>query len=199
MQDGADYTEHSSIKHVIAGNTSTPSHAPLSNKDSNKGSTGEVNKPADEQQEVSPSNNTTKHSQTTGFDSKDDEEEENLLIEIPETMDIQDPKEIVQDKINDSSPKSLNQGEDAPDKEDGEDEDHFMFDIPVDPQEEEDDDANPGDKPTNNQTLGFAKAFKAPLIDTIVAFSLEELETLKNNKPAEYLEAIMNTMGSSTE
>ena len=49
LHDGADDTEHSSIKHVIPGNADTLSLYPLPNKDPNKGSTGEVNKPAEEQ------------------------------------------------------------------------------------------------------------------------------------------------------
>ncbi|XP_050875812.1 uncharacterized protein LOC127079478 [Lathyrus oleraceus] len=202
LKDGTDGTEQSSIKHVIPGNSNTHLHHPLSNKDSNKGSTSEVNKPADKQQEVSPPKNTTQHSQTTGSDSEDGEEKEHHLIDIPETIDIQNPKENVQDKTDDSLPKILNQGEDVLDKEEDEDEDedHSMFDIPIDPlEEEEDGNANPSDVPTNNQNLGSAKAFKTPSTSTIVAFSLEELETLNKNKPTEYLKAIMSTRGSSTD
>ncbi|KAI5405299.1 hypothetical protein KIW84_052177 [Lathyrus oleraceus] len=143
LKDGTDGTEQSSIKHVIPGNSNTHLHHPLSNKDSNKGSTSEVNKPADKQQEVSPPKNTTQHSQTTGSDSEDGEEKEHHLIDIPETIDIQNPKENVQDKTDDSLPKILNQGEDVLDKEEDEDEDedHSMFDIPIDPLEEEEDES----------------------------------------------------------
>lgn len=74
-----------------------------------------------------------------------------------------------------------------------------MFDIPTNPPEEEDDDnMNPGDIPTNNQNLGASKAFKTPSTSTTADFSLDELKTLKKNKPAEYLKVIMITKGNST-
>ena len=114
-------------------------------------------------------------------------------------MDMKNPKDNVQEKIDDSSPKILNQGEYFPDKEEDEDEDHSMFDIPVDPREEEEDDANPGGMPTKNQTLGTYKDFKTHSTSTTATFSLEELETLNKNKPSEHLKVIMSTRGSSTE
>lgn len=115
-------------------------------------------------------------------------------------MDIENPEENVQDEMNDSSPNILNQGEDVPDEEEDEYEDHSMFNMPIDPlKKEEDYDVNPGDTTTNNQTLGIAKAFKCPSTGTTVAFSLEELETLKKNKPTKYLKVIMSARGSSSD
>lgn len=53
---------------------------PTSTKDSIKGSTGEVRKPAEKQREVSPPKTTTQHSQTR--DSDRDEEEEHPIIKV---------------------------------------------------------------------------------------------------------------------
>ncbi|XP_050890116.1 uncharacterized protein LOC127095477 [Lathyrus oleraceus] len=116
--------------------TITPSYHLTSTKDSTKGFTGEISKPAEEQQEVSPQKTTTQHSQTT--DSDRDEEEEHPTIEVQEDVNMQDAEEDIQDKSNDASPDILDQVKDVPDDEEEQDEDRSMFDIPpIDNQNEQ--------------------------------------------------------------
>lgn len=92
--------------------TSTPSCHLTSIKDSTKGSTGEVSKPAEEPREASPPKTNTQHSQTSDSNR---EEEEHPIIRVDEDTNISEAEEDVQEKLNDASPYIPDQAQDTSD------------------------------------------------------------------------------------
>ncbi|XP_050888950.1 uncharacterized protein LOC127094129 [Lathyrus oleraceus] len=140
----AGSSKHPPIKPIIATilpeSSGAPTYHPTTPLDSNKGSMDEVNNPAIEMQEDSPPKTVAQHSNTSGSEHGDEHDED---AHVEKDVEMQYVGEILEDELEDDSPKT-SQGMGDPDDEEEGDQSMCNFDVePIeDKDEERDDDAN---------------------------------------------------------
>lgn len=144
-----------------------------------------------------------KNGHTTDYEHED-EEKKNAPVEGEVDEEMQDADDVVEDISEDGSLKIENPNTNSPDDE--EEEDRIMSYLCIEPAEDEDkkQDHEPKNEKIKDMlrtktTSDAAKRTTTPSTRNIVVLSSEELGALKKSKPSEYLKAIINARGSSTE